>query len=376
MSLPSLSFFDDLSKLKSRIAAIEKWKDGTAIPTIDINTTNAESALNKTGLNKEVITAIIDDIKNQLKPTIDSAIARINDAKAFAQGALDSAKEIVATMEKSADGLKKDGDLVKTMSSRMINTIKTETNNIKSAFQDFGTTIYNAAAVIVTKTQGVASELKEAVEEIKPALNASIAEANAATRYLSGFPKRPIPAARSIIRSILFLTLRGAGGQGSVLAELSEGFREINLAFTQLSTAFGGFGNAMKKAPTELGADINNSVNAITAGVSNFGNSFGTLTDGLAARFKGLMPPAPAKVVKAVYVKTPTELEAERIRQQQVARQKQLAMLRARRYEQPSGPARTTATIPRGRGGPTPAQIAEMRKRQEAARRRRSGVQR
>ncbi len=357
LSLSNLTFFQDLSEIKKRLAAIENWQQGQAIPTMDINKTNISTTLTKALENKDVITAIISDIKNQLRPTIESAMLRINDAKAYAEGALQSAQEIVATIDRSAKGLQADGDRVKIMTDDMLASLGRETNNIKTAFQDFGTTMQGAATKIVIEAQDVAAELVEAHREIKPTLDNAIVWANRIRSRARRWDW--LGALEAAFVTVARLLFSGVSAEsGPVIPEFLEAFDEISSAFTALANSFVSFGKASKDAPLELGADINNSVNAITAGITNFGNSFGTLTDGLAARFEGLPPPAPAEIIRPIYVKTPTELEAERIRQQQIAAEKarieyqqaralqlqqdrQLQMLQ---MEQQQAPAPTTTT--------------------------------
>lgn len=280
LRVAKLGFLDDIRNLRSRLDIIEKWRIDLADP--------------KMLENKEFINIIDTFIKNKITPTINKAVNDIKKAGDNVQATLDEAKAVFNQVKKTGDNLKTDGVVVKNQIDNLKSVLDSEVGKISQAFNLFGLELKTSAVDIVDKTKAIALEMKEAKQEIEPALNAAAYEARQIVPRMQAL--NPIGSAFAIFRCLsllLFAKPANAPAQaGPVIPELLEAIQQISGAFDKLGISFNNFGTVMKDAPEELGGTINNASKAVKTSVGNFTGSFVSLIGNLSDNLKGLVPKA------------------------------------------------------------------------------------
>lgn len=213
----------------------------------------------------------IEDIKNIYADIKDRILPSIEEAKTWSTQAVNAAQGIIDKLGKTATHLVGNVKNINRAASNLSGTIKGEVNTIKNTFVRFGNNVKGQIDALASSANYVGSELQEAVNEIKPALDASISWAKTAASRASR-----LQALRAVVaahKSIAYLVHKGYGGQGAVIPEMMEGFTEIKNAFINLKNNFTAFGNKLKYESDVLGGQIKGSVNKISTKTTTLTNN-------------------------------------------------------------------------------------------------------
>lgn len=188
------------------------------------------------------------------------------------------------TLESVGAGIKQDITTATQQGINMTNTIKNEMVTIRNRFASFGNNIKTQAYNVATTVKAVGDELVEAVNEVKPALGASVSWAKEAAKRASRL--NVLGAAIAAYKSIEYLVFRGYNGQNAVIPELMEGFQEISAAFLGLKNNFVSFGETLKTQSVSIGDQVSTSSTNIKNSADAFLTTLKGSFDNMASRIK------------------------------------------------------------------------------------------
>ncbi|HEC39921.1 hypothetical protein LCGC14_0224670 [marine sediment metagenome] len=307
--------YEDISTISARLGAIESWKERDANPTIIKNLASITENIEKLEKLKVEITTIHDkiiaardeikalpaQIENHLNTVVvpDLLTKMKVEIKGFVdRNVMPPITKMKDTFISVGDGVRNDVSVVANQGKKLSDTISTELNKMKNNFISFGTDIKEKTTALSDGIRGVATQMNDAVTEIKPAI---IESANWARRIPNharrlDFIAMGIDAFYSVAY-LLYLTPPNApAGAGAALPEMMEAYQQIGDAFDTLKTNFKSFGDTIKTKSTNIANQIEATGVNIDTDMDAFLSNFNKMFQNMSARING----GAGQVLKAI----------------------------------------------------------------------------